>query len=77
MNNEGVRKLFEVFGGFAGKSVSLRFGGQVFGVRLGVVGFWGCLAARPCCDVGLFCPMSDFLFHVVSLLKPDFGGSVR
>lgn len=77
MKNEGVRKFFEGFCGFTGKSVSFRLGGQVVGVRLRVMSFCECLADRPCCGVGLFQTMSGFVFQVVSLLKSDFGGSFR
>ena len=75
--NEGARKFFEGFCGFTGKSVSFRLGGRGCGVRLGVVGFCGCLTDRPCRGVGLFRPESVFVFHFASLLKPDLGGSVN
>lgn len=77
MKNKGVRKFFEGFCGFAGKSVSFSLGGQGFGVRLGVVLFCGCLTYRPCCGIGLFRRTSVFLLIFTSLLKPDFGGSVK
>ena len=77
LNNEGVHKFSDGFCGFAGKSVSLRLDGQLFRACLGVLGFWGCLADRPCCCVGLFRTVSDYAFHFAGLPNTAFYGGAR